>query len=156
VKDLTLFVGGFYEPNTGVDGTSGEPPYSLDDTKTSIDLWAQYVVGPTTYAAEYSYRRDDYKNGLNDVGSTFFLAEVQQAIDAKWAVTGRVAWVGKDYKTTGAKKPSATTLTIAPTLTLTANLSFVFEYSYTKYKDADYENGLKSGNFVAAQVRFKF
>ena len=69
---------------------------------------------------------------------------------------GRIGWIAKDYKTSGVKKPSATTFTIAPTLTLTANLSVVFEYSYTHYKDADYENGLKSGNFVAAQFRFKF
>jgi hypothetical protein len=161
VKNLTLFGGLTYEHNTGVNGAISHD-YGTDRDATAIDLWAQYVVGDTTYAAEYSYRVDDYKANFADeiaghkINSTFCLAEVQQVLDKQWAIMGRIGWIGKDYKTSGALKPSATTFTVAPTLTLTANLSVVFEYSYTHYKDADNENGLKSGNFVAAQVRFKF
>jgi hypothetical protein len=152
VKNLTLFGGLTYEHNTGVNGaTTGN--YGTDRTSSAVDLWAQYVVGDTTYAAEYSYRLDNNTNpGTYDVGNTFFLAEVQQTIDKKWAVTARVSWIGKDYKAPGTADPKATTLTLAPTLTLTDHFSVVFEYSYTKYKSYT----LNSGNFVAAQVRFKF
>lgn len=151
VKNLTLFAGATYEHNTGASGAiTGN--YGNDYTASAVDLWAQYVMGDTTYAAEYSYRLDDNKHGAYDVGSTFFLAEVQQAIDKKWAVTARVSWIGKDNKAPSVVDPSATTFTVAPALTLTGNLSVVFEYSYSKYKDYS----LKSGNFVAAQARFKF
>ena len=157
VKDLTLFAGLTYEHNTGVNGAATNN-YGIDRDSTAVDLWAQYVHGDTTFAGEYSYRLDDTKANAADetsaqkIGSTFLLAEVQQTIGKKWAATARVSWIGQDYKTTGVPNPKATTFTIAPTLTLTANLSVVFEYSYTKYKDFT----LNSGNFVAAQVRFKF
>jgi len=154
VKDLTLWAGATYEHNTGVQGLDFETtPYGVDIDKMALDLWAQYVVGDTTYAAEYSVRKDDSKVAfIPDQISTFWLAEVQQTIDKQWAITARVSWVGIDYKDTEAPDPSAVKFTIAPTLTLTPNLSIVGEYSYIKYHKADW----KDGNFVAAQVRFKF
>ena len=157
VKNLTLFGGLTYEANSGVNGAvTGN--YGTDVTSSAIDLWAQYVMGDWTYAAEYSYRLDDHKVNFSEetaaykLGSTFALAEVQYAIDKKWAVTLRGSWIGKHNDATGSVNPSATTFTLAPALTLTANLSVVFEYSYTKYHDYS----LNSGNFFAAQARFKF
>jgi hypothetical protein len=157
VKDLTLFAGLTYEHNTGVGGAlTGD--YGTDVDSSAIDLWAQYVLGDSTFAAEYSYRVDDHKANADEeilghkIGSTFALAEVQQTLNKKWAVTARVGWIGQHDDAPGALKPSATTLTLAPTLTLTDHLSVAFEYSYTKYHDYV----LNSGNFVAAQVRFKF
>ena len=139
VKNLTVFLGGYLENDTYVD-----------DKKTSLDLWAQYVLGDTTFAGEVSTRKDDYASS-GDLTSNFWLVEVQQTIDKTWAVTGRIS--GIDTKTEGAsQKPSGTTFTIAPAVTLTPNLSVVFEYSYTSYKNFS----LDKGNFVAAQARFKF
>jgi hypothetical protein len=161
VKDLTLFAGLTYEHNTGVNGAN-TGDYSFDATFSSVDLWAQYVLGDTTIAGEYSYRLNDLKHGLYNVGTTFALVEVQQAINKQWTVTGRVSWVSAQDKTpvpltkppTPTNDPNATTLTIAPAYTLTANLSVVVEYSYTKYSNSLLN--MKSGNFVAAQARFKF
>lgn len=159
VKNLTIFLGGYLENET----------YS-DDKKTSVDLWAQYVLGNTTFAAEASTRKDSrtpvlYTDTPTSV-SNFWLAEVQQALSKSWALTARVsgvssktdAFVGKNTVAVPAtiavpsSKWSATTFTLAPAVTLTANLSVVAEYSYTKYKDYS----LKSGNYVALQARFKF
>lgn len=141
IKDLTLFAGATYEPNT-----------SIDTYISSVDVWGQYVMGSSTFAAEYSVRKQDGKNGLSDLGYSFWLLEVQQALDAKWAITARVSGIAADYKNTTVKDPSATKFTIAPGVTLTANLSVIAEYSYIDYK----ETGLKSGNFVGVQARFKF
>lgn len=157
VKNLTLFGGVTYEANSGVNGAvSGN--YGNDVTSSAIDLWAQYVSGDWTFAGEYSYRLDDHKansaqemNGYK-LGSTFALAEAQYAIDKQWALTIRGSWIGKHDDTSGAVNPSATTLTLAPTYTITSNLSVVLEYSYTKY----HKYSLNSGNFVAVQARFKF
>ncbi len=140
VKNLTVFLGGYLENNTGID-----------DKKTSLDLWAQYVLGDTTFAAEASTRKDDYAVGSSDLKSNFWLVEVQQAIDKTWAVTARVSGVNTKTQSV-TKKPSGTTFTIAPAVTLTPNLSVVFEYSYTSYKNLT----LDKGSFIAAQARFKF
>jgi hypothetical protein len=141
VKDLTVFLGGFFENDT-----------LADIKKSGIDLWAQYVMGDTTFAGEVSGRKDDFSNSESgDLKSTFWLLEVQQALDKKWAITARVSGVYKKYDGSSTK-PSATTFTIAPAYTITPNLQVVAEYSYSKYKDSD----IDSGNFVAAQLRFKF
>lgn len=159
VKNLTIFLGGYLENNTGTD-----------DKKTSLDLWAQYVLGDTTFAAEASTRKDSRtpvaSTDTPTATSNFWLAEVQQTLNKVWAVTARIS--GVSYKTSAfvgtnptpppatvavaSSKSSATTFTLAPACTLTANLSLVAEYSYTKYKDYT----LKSGNYVALQARFKF
>jgi len=139
VKNLTLFAGGYFENDTYVD-----------TKKTSIDLWAQYVLGDTTFAAEVSTRKDDYV-GPADLTSNFWLIEAQQALNKAWVLTARIS--GVSTKTKGAsQKPKGTTFTIAPSVTITANLSVVFEYSYTTYKDYS----LNKGNYVAVQARFKF
>jgi len=140
VKNLTIFLGGYLENDTYVD-----------DKKTSLDLWAQYVLGDTTFAAEVSTRKDDYAAGSSDLTSNFWLLEVQQALSKTWAMTARISGVNTKTQNVSAK-PSGTTFTIAPAVTLTSNLSVVFEYSYTKYKNIP----LDKGNFVAVQARFKF
>ncbi len=141
VKDLTLFAGLTYEPNSGIDTTI-----------SCVDVWGQYVLGASTFAAEYSFRKHDGKNGNGDQGISFWLVEVQQAIDAKWAVTARVSGVSNDYKGTLTKDPSAMKLTIAPGVTLTPNLSLLAEVSFSKYKEAT----LDKSTFVGLQARFKF
>ena len=168
VKNLTVFLGAYLENDTYVD-----------DKKTSLDLWAQYVLGDTTFAAEVSTRKDSrtpvYSNETPTAVSNFWLAEVQQALSKSWSLTARVS--GISYKTDGfvgknpalpavpptitvaSSKATATTFTIAPAVTITANLSVVAEYSYTKYKDytpSGWTTTLKSGNYVALQARFKF
>jgi len=140
VKNLTVFLGGYLENDTYVD-----------DKKTSLDLWAQYVLGDTTFAGEVSTRKDDYAAGSSDLTSNFWLVEVQQTFSKAWALTGRIS--GVDTKTQSVvKKPSGTTFTIAPAVTITPNLSVVFEYSYTSYKNF----AIDKGSFIAAQARFKF
>lgn len=140
VKNLTVFLGGYFENETYVD-----------DKKTSLDLWAQYVLGDTTLAAEVSTRKDDYAAGSSDLTSNFWLVEVQQALSKAWAVTARISGINTKTQNVSAK-PSGTTFTIAPAVTITSNLSVVFEYSYTKYKNVT----LDKGSFIAAQARFKF
>ena len=140
VKNLTLFAGAYLENDTYVD-----------DKKTSIDLWAQYVLGDTTFAAEVSTRKDDYAVGSSDLTSNFWLLEVQQTLSKAWLLTGRISGVNTKTQNV-AKKPSGTTLTIAPSVTITPNLSVVFEYSYTSYKNL----ALDKGSYIAAQARFKF
>ena len=167
VKDLTLFVGGTYENNTNktlsvatFDPTTltYTPAVTGDVTTYSVDFWAQYVIGDTTLAGEYSYRLDDYKSesitgfSAHKIGSSFALAEVQQALNKQWSLTARVSWIGTHDDASGVSNPSATTFTLAPTFTLNDHLSFVAEYSYTKYHDYS----LDSGNFIALQARFKF
>jgi hypothetical protein len=141
VKDLTLFAGATFEPNSSID------------TKIScIDVWGQYVLGDTTFAAEYSIRKQDVQNSSADTDYAFWLLEVQQAIDKKWAITARLSGVSAKYKAASTRDPSAIKLTLAPSVTLTANLSILFEYSYTDYKDS----GLDKSHFLGTQARFKF
>jgi hypothetical protein len=140
VKNLTVFLGGYFENDTAVD-----------DKKTSLDLWAQYVLGDTTFAAEASTRKDDYAAGSSDLTSNFWLLEVQQTINKTWAVTGRISGINAKTQNVSSK-PSGTTFTIAPAVTLTPNLSVVFEYSYTSYKNFS----IDKGNFIGVQARFKF
>jgi hypothetical protein len=140
VKNLTIFLGGYLENNTGID-----------DKKTSLDLWAQYVMGDATFAAEVSTRKDDYTTPT-DTTSNFWLLEGQYAFNKAWSLTGRVSGINAKIQNVSTK-PSSTTVTVAPTLTLTANLSVVFEYSYTTYKNY---GTWDTGSFIAAQGRFKF
>lgn len=139
VKNLTIFLGGFFENDTYVD-----------DKKTGLDLWAQYVLGDTTFAGEYSTRKDDFASA-NDITSDFWLLEVQQALDKQWSVTGRVSGISQKMDNVSAK-PKSVSFTIAPTFAVTDHLSFVAEYSYTDYSDYS----LDSGNYIGVQARFKF
>lgn len=140
VKNLTVFLGGYFENDTYVD-----------DKKTSLDLWVQYVLGDTTFAGEVSTRKDDYAAASGDLTSNFWLLEVQQTLSKAWVLTGRISGVNTKTQDVSAK-PSGTTFTVAPAVTITPNLAVVFEYSYTSYKDST----LDKGNFVAVQARFKF
>jgi Putative beta-barrel porin-2, OmpL-like. bbp2 len=141
VKDLTLFAGLTYEPNT-----------AIDTTISSVDLWAQYVLGATTFAAEYSIRKNDVKGAPVDPTISFWLVEVQQALGSKFAITARVSGVSSDDKVSATQDPSATKLTIAPGVTLTPNLSLLAEVSVSKYKEV----ALDKSTFVGLQARFKF
>ena len=141
IKDFTLFAGLAYD--TG------------DAAKTkafTADLWAQYVLGKTTFAGEFCYGSKKYKDtGLEGapIGTAdgyFWLALVKQAFDDKWSLTGRIS--GGE----GVDKDRFTRFTIAPTYAVTKNLDVLAEYTYTdlSHAAADY------AQYAGIQVRFKF
>ena len=134
IKDFTLFAGLAYD--TG------------DAAKTkafTADLWAQYVLGKTTFAGEFCYGSKDYKASSSADGY-FWLALVKQAFDDKWSLTGRIS--GGE----GVDKDKFTRFTVAPAYAVTKNLDIVAEYTYTdlSHAAADY------AHYAGIQVRFKF
>ena len=134
IKDFTLFAGLAYD--TG------------DAAKTkafTADLWAQYVLGKTTFAGEFCYGSKDYK-AASSADGYFWLALVKQAFDDKWSLTGRIS--GGE----GVDKDKFTRFTVAPTYAVTKNLDVVAEYTYTdlSHTTANYSN------YAGIQVRFKF
>lgn len=122
-----------------------------DDKQITYDIWAQTKVGKTTLAAEYCYSSTDYDLGGKTDGY-FWLVLAMAPVSEKWTVTGRLSGGENEAVAIGAATPSFLKATISPAVTLTDNLGVLFEYSYIDYKDF----GLKSENFLAAQVIFKF
>jgi hypothetical protein len=134
VKDFTLFAALAYD--------------SGDSAKTkafTADLWAQYVVGKTTFAGEVCYGSKDYSVGGSADGY-FWLALVKQAFDDKWSLMGRIS--GGE----GVDGDKFTRFTVGPAYSVTKNVEVVAEYSYTdlSHAAADY------ANYAGLQVRFKF
>ncbi len=131
IKDFTLFAGVGYD--SGND----------DGTKSVVaDVWAQYVTGKFTFAAEYCYGSSDYTDSARGEGY-FVLGLVKYQVDEKWAATFRVS-AGE-----GEADDNFVRGTVAPSYAVTKNLDLVGEYSYTDYEDV----GI---HFVGVQARFKF
>lgn len=128
---------GFFAIAHNADDVAGD--------QTTYDVWVQYGIGKTTLAAEYCYSRVD-----GGADGYFWLLLAQQSF-GKWSVTGRVS--GGEDDVASAPGAEFTKYTLSPAVTLTDNLGFLFEYSWTKFdKTLDKDNE----SYLAAQFVFKF
>ena len=131
IKDFTVFAGLGYD--SGNDA----------GTKAFVaDLWAQYVYGKFTFAAEACYGNSDYK-GAGSADGYFLLGLVKYAFDEKWAATFRLS-TGE-----GEANDDFVRATVAPSYAVTKNLDLVAEYTYTDYEASD-------AHYLGVQARFKF
>jgi hypothetical protein len=137
--DSSLFAAIAYD-----DGVGGS-----NDNRITLDLWGQTKVGSTTLAAEYCYSKLD---AATDADGYFWLLLAMAPLNDKWTLTGRLSGGENEAVAVTTSTPTFFKATISPAVTLTPNLGFLFEYSYTKYDDYSVD----SASFLGAQVIFKF
>lgn len=148
-RDLDNGLGfeGFLKFTAGSWTTFAAIAFDGDDIggdQTTYDIWTQYVLGKTTLAAEYCF------SDIDRVGDGHFWLLLAMQSFGKWSVTGRLSGGEDDTVAPGAKFSK---YTISPAITLTDNLGFLFEYSWTKYKNT---LALDNQSYLAGQFVFKF
>jgi hypothetical protein len=136
VKDLTLWAGLAYD-------TKGNVVHK-DHEIVTLDFWASYAVSKeATIAAEYANK----DGGAGDKGYNW-LTLLSYTFTDKVSSIFRIS--GEKLSNGG---PGFTKYTVAPTYTLTSNLSVRAEYSYVDYKDFA---GANSANFIGVQAVLKW
>jgi hypothetical protein len=112
VEDFTLFVGAATEDNGDYD-------------TTLLNIWASYVMGDWTFAAEANVLDSYYADGDEGFG---WLLMANYGITEKLAITLRTSALTVEDDT-GADVQEDTKFTIAPSYVLTDNMSFVLEFN---------------------------
>lgn len=144
-----------YDKYKHVDGSTLS--YNMDADGYLADLWAQYILGKTTFAAEfyYVYAKQEVTGGENKNSNYYALVMARHQFTEKFSLAGRVS-AGKD-KTTGIEKFDREywKVSVAPTYAVTANFDVRAEVSYTDYRK-DWKDIPDSNVFAGVQAIFKF
>ena len=157
-KALTVFVGAAYNSHEADNTSYYTGPASNGFKSYSGDIWAQYVTGPVTVAAEFCLYKATFDNpafaesSVDDLKTYFAGVWVKYAASDKLAYVGRIA-TGQTNNYGAAEKPTYVKYTVSPIYTITANLELCGEVSYTTYDKID---PVDSSTYFGVQARFKF
>jgi hypothetical protein len=134
IQDLTLWLGGAYEPQPGAAGA-----------KATIDLWAQYQVSKELYlAAEYTVS-DNVIGVAGDSSTWLVLANYtfNEQVSTAFRVSG---------DTFNGPAVDVLKYTLAPTYTVNKSFSVRAEASYS----VNYGSATANTTFLGVQALFKF
>jgi hypothetical protein len=157
-KALTVFVGAAYNSHEADNTSYYSGPAAGGFKSYSGDIWAQYVTGPMTVAAEFCLYKATFDNAsysesqLDDLKTYFAGVWVKYAASDKLAYVGRIA-TGQTNNYGASEKPTYVKYTFSPVFTLTANLELCGEVSYTTYDKID---PVTSSTYFGVQARLKF
>jgi hypothetical protein len=117
------------------------------------NVWGQYYIdsSKTTLGAEFTYAKWEY--ATSDDTYMTVLVSAKQAINEKWAITGRLSG-GLNDESGVSDNSKFIKASVVPSLTLSENLEVRAEVSYTTF-DKDWDNR-DSKIFVGVQAVFKF
>jgi hypothetical protein len=114
-----------------------------DTDTTMLNFWADTQIGDTLLAVEYM-------TADADGSDAFFWSVLAMQDFGSFTTTFRIS-SGEDE--TISADAEFTKYTISPAMSLTDNLAFLAEYSYSDYEG---NGGVESASYLAAQVVFTF